>query len=207
MVIVLCLPLGLGRGLFRVEAERPGASYSTDLQRFESPDFIELVATKARTAILPGGLPFHVRSGSRMLDTLLVVHGDRGRRFRLGIAVEHPRPWEAACEFNSPISIVAGVSSLPAGAVTGWLFHLDAKNVAVTHWSPIVDGKTVVGFRARLLEMAGQGVSAHLRSFRTVSSARRVDFLGEQIEELQVDGDRIRIDLGSHEFVEIEARW
>ncbi len=184
-----------------------GASYATDLQRFEAPDFVEIVATKAGTAILPGGLPFHVRSGSRMLDTLLIVHGDCGRRFRLGIAVEHPRPWEAACEFNSPISIVPDVSSPPAGAVTGWIFHLDAKNVMVTHWSLLVDGGQVVGFRARLLEMAGMGVSAHLRSFRTVSSARRVDFLGEQIEELQVDGDRVRIDLGSHEFVEIESRW
>jgi alpha-mannosidase len=184
-----------------------GASHATDLQRFESPDFVEIVATKARTAILPGGLPFHVRSGSRMLDTLLVVHGDGERRFRLGIAVEHPRPWQAACEFNSPVCIVPVVLSPPARATTGWFFHLDAKNVTVTHWFPLVEGKAVVGFRARLLEMAGQGVSAHLRSFRTVSSARRVDFLGEQIEELQVDGDRIRIDLGSHELVEIEARW
>jgi hypothetical protein len=90
---------------------------------------------------------------------------------------------------------------------SGWFFHIDAKNVAVTHWSPLIDAGRVVGFRARLLELGGQGVSAHLRCFRAVNSARRVDFLGEQIEQLSVEGDRIRIDLGSNEFLEIEVRW
>jgi alpha-mannosidase len=183
------------------------ASYSTHLNRFEAPDFVEIIGTKTRTTILPGGMPFHTRGGDRTLDTLLVVQGESARHFRLGIAVEHSRPWQASCDFSLPACVLPDLHPPPRGVNSGWFFHLDAKNVAVTHWSPLIDAGRVVGFRARLLELGGQGVSAHLRCFRAVSSARRVDFLGEQIEQLSVEADRIRIDLGSHEFLEIEARW
>jgi alpha-mannosidase len=183
------------------------ASYSTNLNRFEAPDFVEIVGTKTRTTVLPAGLPFHIRSGDRTLDTLLVVRGESARHFSLGIAVEHPRPWHAACDFTLPACVLSDLHPPPRGAHSGWLFHLDATNVVVTHWSPLIESGNVVGFRTRLLELGGHGVSAHLRCFRTVASARRIDFLGEQIEQLSVEADRIRIDLGSHEFVEIEARW
>ena len=45
-----------------------------------------------RTAILTGGLPYHRRSGSRMLDCLLVVAGETRRRFRYGVGLDLPHP-------------------------------------------------------------------------------------------------------------------
>ena len=93
----------------------------------------------------------------------------------------------------------------------GWLFSLDAKNAVVTHWSAISDDgaepRKVVGFRIRVLETEGRGGRVHLRSFRAPSSATRTDFLNQSIGSLNVEGDRIAIELGAYEWTQIEVRW
>jgi alpha-mannosidase len=184
-----------------------GASFASDLKRLEAPDFVEIVGTKARTAILTGGLPYHQRIGPRMLDTLLVVHGETARRFHLGIALEHLQPWQPAQELTAPSPVVPGIYPLPVGASTGWLFHIDARHVAATNWAPLMAGNTPIGFKARLLESAGHGGSVTLRTFRDVSSAHRLTLAGERAEELPVDGDRFRIEISGHEWMQFEARW
>jgi alpha-mannosidase len=184
-----------------------GASFATDLKRLEAPDFIEIVGTKARTAILTGGLPYHQRIGPRMLDTLLVVHGETARHFRLGIALEHAQPWQAAEELTAPSTVVAGPQPMPGGAASGWLFHLDARHVTATHWQALVEEGRVVGFSTRLLELAGHGGSVTLRTYRDVAFAHRTTLTGERAEELPVDGDRIRTEMSGHEWVQLEVRW
>jgi alpha-mannosidase len=184
-----------------------GASFGTDLKRFEAPDYIEIIGSKARTAILTGGLPYHQRIGPRMLDSLLVVHGETARQFRLGIALEHAQPWQAAEELIAPSPVVTGAYPAPPGASTGWLFHIDARNVAATYWVPIIEAGASIGFQARLLERAGHGGSVTLRTFREISSAHRLTFAGQRAEELPVAGDRIRIEMSGHEWLELEARW
>ncbi len=37
--------------------------------------------------------------------------------------------------------------------------------------------------------------------------ARQVDFLGETILELYVDDDKIMLDFGPYELLEVEAHW
>jgi alpha-mannosidase len=184
-----------------------GASFATDLKRLEAPDYIEIVGTKARTAILTGGLPYHQRIGPRMLDTLLVVHGETERHFRMGIALEHAQPWQAAEELTAPSPVVPGTCLSPRGANTGWLFHIDARHVAATHWAPVVEAGTPVGFRARLVERAGHGGSVTLRTFRDISSAHRLTLAGERVEELPVEADRVRVEISGHEWVQVEAIW
>ncbi|MEX2138393.1 MAG: hypothetical protein WD894_03980 [Pirellulales bacterium] len=184
-----------------------GASFATELKRLEAPDYVEMVGGKTRTAILTGGLPYHLRVGPRMLDSLLVVRGETARRFRLGIALENPQPWQAATEFISPSPIVAGLSPAPSGTPSGWLFHLDARHVTATHWGVSVEDGRVIGFQVRLLESGGHGGSVTLRTFRDVASAQRVTLAGERAEELPVEGDRIRIEISAHEWLQLEARW
>jgi alpha-mannosidase len=184
-----------------------GASFATELKRLEAPDYVEIIGGKTRTAILTGGLPYHLRVGPRMLDSLLVVRRETARRFRLGIALENPQPWQAAAEFTSPSPVVAGLCPTPSGTPSGWLFHLDVRHVMATHWATLVEDGRVNGFQVRLLEFGGHGGSVTLRTFRDVASAQRMTLAGERAEELPVEGDRIRIEISAHEWLQLEARW
>lgn len=181
-------------------------SYRTELKRLEAPHYLEVIGAKSRTAILTGGLPYHLRSGPRMLDTLLMVRGEQARRFRLAVALEEPRPWQAALDRIRPTTVIPNAPP-PRGGSIGWLFHVDQRNVVVTHWEPWTQGSAMVGFRIRCLEVAGRGGSVTLRCFREVAEARRTDLLGEPAEQLSTDGDSVRFDLGAHEWMQLEVRW
>jgi len=176
-------------------------------KRLEAPQFIEVREEQARTAILSGGLPYHRRMGMRMLDTLLVVRGERARKFRLGIGVDLAHPLHAAMELLTPVAAMAELSTPPKPSAVGWLFHVDAKNVVATHWEPLIESGQVTGFRVRLLETEGRAGRVTLRAFRAVARARQTDFLGQTLADLPVDGDRVRLDCTAHEWVQIEAKW
>ena len=47
-------------------------------KRLEAPLYVEVDEGDRRLAILTGGLPFHRRTDGRMLDSLLIVRGERG---------------------------------------------------------------------------------------------------------------------------------
>ena len=113
------------------------AVVATELRRIESPQFLDIRRAYQRTTLLCGGLPYHRRMGDRKLDTLLVVHGETARSFRLGVGLDVPQPLAAALGFLSPPLVLA---SQPRPPITsGWLFHLDCRNVLATHWEPLVD--------------------------------------------------------------------
>jgi alpha-mannosidase len=181
--------------------------------RLEAPEFVEIDNSSGTLTILTGGLPYHRRSDPRMLDSLLVVRGETARRFELGIGVNLPHSAAAAMDLIAPRAVHFETAP-PATNVTGWFFHAGAKNVVATHWRPLVGDaalpaarQTVAGFAARLLEIDGQAGRLPLRAYRRLASARQVDFLGETILELSVDDDKIMLDFGAHEFIELEARW
>ncbi|MBN1588544.1 MAG: hypothetical protein JW888_03425 [Pirellulales bacterium] len=181
-------------------------SWPTGASRFEAPHFVEIRGGKRRTTILTGGLPYHRRSGSRKMDSLLVVHGETSRWFRLGIGIDLPHPVSAAVDFLSPRPIHVE-SAPPPRNESGWLFHVDAANVVASGWEPLIDGGRVAGFRVRLLETEGHATHVHLRSFRPAVKAQQTDFLGNSLRELDVDEDRIAVDLETHGWVQIEAHW
>jgi alpha-mannosidase len=135
-----------------------------------------------------------------------VVRGETARRFRLGVGLDLSYPAPAALDFLAPRTM-ALEKAIPPSARSGWLFHLDARNVIVTHWEPVVAEGRVVGFRARLLETEGRRVTAALRCFRPVGSAERIDFGHQPPSELSVADDQIKMDLGPYQFTQIEARW
>lgn len=179
-------------------------SQLTDARNLEAPYFIEVKSGRTRSTILTGGCAYHRRVGQRMLDTLLVARGDTRRRFRLGIVAGQSHPASAALAFVDPLIVVerAAAPKTP----TGWLFHLDVKNVVATHWSPLC-GTPTAGFRARLWETEGRAGRVHLRSFRPVRAARQVDLRGETVLDLNVADDQVAIDFAPYEWLEIEGTW
>ncbi|MHB1033909.1 MAG: glycoside hydrolase family 38 N-terminal domain-containing protein [Pirellulales bacterium] len=189
---------------------RRGVSLSnqpTDAENLESPHFVEIEAAVGRATILTGGLPFHRRIGLRKLDTLLVVRGETARKFRLGIGIDLAHPIPAALDLLAPATARLETAAPPAGSASGWLFHVDARNVVATHWEPLASDGRVEGFRVRLLETEGRPTRLALGSFRKVATARQVDFQGATVTQLPIEEDKIRISMGGCQWVEIEARW
>jgi alpha-mannosidase len=176
-------------------------------KRFEAPLYIEIDDLGTRTAILTGGLPFHRRYGSRMLDTLLVVSGERCRRFQLGIGVQLKNPLHEALHLITPPPALPQLAAPPQPASSGWLFHIDARNVAATHWETVSEAGRTVGFRTRLLETQGRQAKVGVQCFRPVKTARKVNFQNETLNECQVDNGAIQLQLTAHEWAEVEARW
>jgi len=193
------------------------ANVPTELTRIESPQFLDLRRDRLRTTLLCGGLPYHRRFGLRKLDTLLIVHGETARSFRLGIGIDVPHPTAAATGFLSPPLELP--DQPPPPSPTGWLFHLDCRNVLATHWEPLALHEALEndensrgltahgGFRVRLLETDGHGVRLGLRCLRSVSSARILNVGDAPPDELKVEGDRIEVPIGPHQWIEVEARF
>ena len=178
----------------------------SEVSRLEAPYFVDIRSPKVQTTILTGGLPYHRRFGLRKLDSILSVKGDTARSFRLGIGVDLKYPMPAALEFLASGSVCAEEAPPPAVA-SSWLFHLDSRNVIATAWEPLVSEDRLIGFRVRLLETEGRSSQVALRSFRSLASARRVDFLGQQPEELSIGGDRLGLKIAAHEWVQVEAEF
>jgi len=190
-----------------------GVRQATTARRFDSPEFIEIESGTSTVSLLTGGLPYHRRSEGRMLDSLLVVRGESRRQFRCALGVDLPHPAAMAMQHLEPKMLRFEHSPAPAAA-SGWFFHIGAKNVVATHWEPLFDDTAVSdgvdaikGFRVRLLEIDGNAGRVPLRAFRSLAYARQVDFVGETILELYVDDDKIMLDFGPYELLEVEAHW
>ena len=191
------------------------ASVPTELTRIESPHFLDICRNKQHTSLLLGGLPYHRRIGPRKLDTLLVTHGETARVFRLGIGIDVPHPVSAALGFMAP---PLTLSDWPSPTTpTGWLFHLDCRNVLAMDWEPLPaedegsraeePGPTGAGFRVRLLETDGRTIRLGLRCFRAVASACKLSHGDAPPVELTVEGDCVNVPIGPHQWIEVEARF
>lgn len=193
-------------------------AYGFGNERFESTEYIEAASETERLTIIPHGLPFHRKTGARMVDTLLVVAGETQRKFRFTIAIDQPYPLEAARDAVIPPFIVPTAGPPPSGTA-GWLFHLDARNVQMEQLSDCVpwiddadDSASATpiaepGFAVRLIETEGQPRPVRLRCFRQPVRARKRDFLGNTLRELPIEGDAVIIDMTAHEVIEIELRF
>jgi len=84
----------------------------------------------------------------------------------MGLGVDLTHPLQEALGLLSPPLIAPHAAAPPVSARTGWLFHLDAKNVVATHWSPLIEDGQNVGFRTRLLETCGRAARTRLSCCR-----------------------------------------
>lgn len=191
-------------------------------ERFETSDFVEVASEDERLTIVPHGLPFHRKVGERMVDSLLVVAGESQRRFRFTIAVDAPYPLEAAWNATTPATVIPLAAARPHSGAIGWFFHLDARHVQITRILPTHDSSAVIsplehfehstvpsdpGFALRLIETEGRSKPVKLRCFRKPTFARKRDFRGETITELNITGDTVIIEMTAFEIVEVELRF
>lgn len=175
-------------------------------KQFESPHYIDLVTLKNNTTIFTGGLPFHRRHEDRMLDSLLITRNERERRFTFGIGVDVKYPLtEAISLFTGPT--VVDKAPAPHSGTTGWLAHVDARNVLVTSCGPLVEDGRVVGLQLKLLETEGRPAKASVRTFRPLASGQVVDYQGTGLRDLETEEGKVRVELTPHEWVWVTARF
>lgn len=127
-----------------------GAAQPVHMQRIESPDYLEIASEESRTTILPMGLPFHRKTGPRMVDSILVVDGEPERRFQFVIAIDQNYPQQAARDALTPVVPVSTETGPPRAGETGWFYHLDSRCVQVSRvlglMSEPVDSSTHTDF-------------------------------------------------------------
>jgi alpha-mannosidase len=182
-------------------------SQPTTARRIEAPDFIVVDNAAWRTAILCQGLPYHQRSGDRMLDTILITRGEQRRRFQLGLGIDLEHPLQHALDGVAPATVVCETNAPPASGSTGWLFHVGSRNALITHAEPIVEGDIVQGVRLRLLETQRRAGRVRLRCPKNPRAAQQTDLMGQTLIQLPIEGDAVLVDLTANEYAQCEIRW
>ncbi len=186
-------------------------------ERIESPHYFEIATEEHRTTILPMGLPFHRKTGPRMLDTLLAVEGETKHHFRFAIVLDEPYPLQAALNAMTPAGVVPTKSGPPSAGASGWFFHLSAKNVQLTRLLPLMsepegDRPTwepydAPGFAVRLVETEGRSRRTKFTCFRPPVSARIRDFHGRTLREAPIEDGTVIIDVQPCEIIDLELRF
>jgi alpha-mannosidase len=184
-----------------------GTRQITRSKRFESPHYLEVGDITTKSTIFTGGLAFHQRYGTRMLDTLLIVKGETQREFRLGMGLDVVYPMHEATHFLSPLCVAPDWTPPPSGATSGWLFHVDARNVLLTSLEPIFEGKTCAGVRIRLLESLGRAAETAITGFREFKSAHRFDDSSGEWNPCEIKDGKIQVQLAPGQWTEVTGSW
>jgi alpha-mannosidase len=179
----------------------------TKSKHLEAPHYLEIDLGEKRTALLTGGLPYHRRSGPAVLDSLLMVRGETARKFTVGIGIDLPHPMHEAMALLAPPPALPLHALPPKSGASGWMLHIDSRNVIHTHLEPLVQENRVVGFRVRLLETAGRAADVALSAFRPVARANKLDFRGNVLDECSIADGKAKLSMSAHEWAELEVYW
>lgn len=165
---------------------------------------IDTEYSDANLTLLANGLPWHRNCASRKLDTLLLVQGETGRRFRFGVAVNTPYPARTAMEFMAPVTQIPAALKSPqkTAALSGWFGHVSHRNVLVTHWEAEEGGA-----RIRFAETEGRKVRVKFRAMRSLDSAEQIDFNGERLNTFAIEDDAVSFDLYANELKELRIAF
>jgi alpha-mannosidase len=166
------------------------------------------------------GLPYHRKTGPRMVDTILIAPGETQRLFRFAIAFDAAYPMEAALDAMVPAAVVPTETGPPRAGANGWLFHLDVRNVQIVSITNILEeppgdplepgregiptGEPPVGFAVRLVETEGRHRKVRLRCFKTPRRVRQRDFTGRTLAALPIEGDAAIVNMTAYEIADVE---
>jgi hypothetical protein len=180
-----------------------GTAYVTSSTRPETADFLEIRQGRESTTLFPCGLPFHQRHGGRMLDVILIPEGETARSFDLGIGLNRDYPMQTALGLASPLPIVRTTNGPPAVGSSGWLFHLDAPNLALINLRPVANesGSLV----ARFLECSGHAGQVDFRCVRNPHRATLVDARGTALMEATTHGDAVTFEAGQNDLIHLRV--
>jgi hypothetical protein len=180
--------------------------------RPQTPDFIDIRTPPFNTTIFTGGLPFHLRQGGRMLDTILVPEGETATVFDFGIALDREQPVQTAFGYASPLAVVPTTKGPPHIGAAGWLFHIDASNLLLTRMTPGMlelndDGSTRDAVTARFFECAGYSGLAEFRCVRDPQRAVVLDGRGHFLLEANRNGDAINLEVTPNDLVHVQVEF
>ena len=189
-------------------------SVATERNVLLAEHFIELAiddmrrgSTPQRVSIFPLGLPWHVRSHSHMLDTILLPPGSSSGRFQLAIGVGRERPWDDA------LRLMAGPENADADAALAALVNRSPQpslrvdgSVRLTTGKAISDHERIVGLHCGLLESAGRRQQATLHLPFTPVAAWRCSADGKRGSSLSIEHDTVAVPLASYEWAFVEVR-
>jgi Glycosyl hydrolases family 38 N-terminal domain len=180
-----------------------GTGYLTSHNRPETSDYLELRLGRQSTVLLTGGLPFHQRHGTRMLDVILLPEGETARAFDLALGLDRDYPMQTAVGMITPVPVVPTTKGPPHVGAAGWLFHLDAPNVLLTGMRP-ADGADAV--LARLLECSTYGGHCELRCARDPVRGVVLDATGVPLLDASLHGDAVGFEVapGDLAFLRVE---
>ncbi len=170
--------------------------------RFDASNFLEIKGLSDSITLLTGGLPYHRRSSRRMVDTLLIVAGETRNKFRFGIGLNLEYPLHSAIGFMTPALI------FDSDQKSGWFFHLNCKNVVATWWQPVLDNERgCVGVEVRIRETENRAGQLRISCPFSLTSARQVNFLGEQLKEVDHTENVATFDFHGAELFQIQLNW
>ena len=98
---------------------------------------------------------------------------------------------------------------------SGWLFHLDRKNILVTWWRPFFgqaedNSQRWSGVELRIRETEGRSGTVNIRCPQPIAVAERVNFAGDLLQSLTVaedDDTKLAIDFGRFDYLQISIHW
>jgi hypothetical protein len=191
-----------------IVAVRQGVDWvarETGRRRFQTPEWLELSDDLGCATCFGLGLPFHRLAGPKWLDTQLAVAGETRRHFQMAVGLDCRYPTQTALALLTAGN--ASITNLRSAAPPphGWLLHVSAKNILVTHLEPLA--ASTAGMRLRVLETEGRRASGKLSAFRPICAARRTDFTGRAIEDMAVVDGSVPLDVSAHDWLQIEAEW
>jgi hypothetical protein len=193
-----------------------GMGYVTSHPRPQTPDYLDIRSHAFNTTILTGGLPFHQRQGSRMVDIILVPEGEKTTVFEVGIALDREIPLQTALGYVSPLAIVPTSKGPPHIGASGWLFHIDASNLLLTRMIPGLlerrDGSDsspalADAVTARLLECANYSGQCEFRCVRDPRRASIFDARGHFLLEANHTGDVVHLEVTPNDLVHLQVEW
>jgi hypothetical protein len=182
-----------------------GQGVVTNHTRPTTPDYLELRSGRQRTLLLPGGLPFHQRHGTRMLDVILVPPGETAHAFELALGLDREQPMQTAWGFASPVLALPVPKGPPHVGPAGWLFHLDTPNLLLTSLRAEPGEATAV--TARMLEVSGFAGGAELRCPRDPKAAVLTDVAGTPQQSLMTSGDAVPFDYAAYDLVNVRVEF
>lgn len=184
------------------------APFPLGKERIEAMEYIEIYDDQLFTTIIPHGLPFHVRQGDRMLDTLLAVEGETETSFRLSIAVDESHPIRGMLDAVQP-PLLIDVPQAPS-VPKGWFFQLGTRNLQLERLLPnhLERAESSSDFWIlEIVECESRHVATHIRCPKPPKSATQIDFQGQEIVNLKVTDDKIAFESGPSELQWIRVEF
>ncbi len=169
-------------------------------RRLNAPLGVVVDEADRQLLVVADGRPAHRVCGTRMLDTLLMVAGQRQDTFQLQYGFDVKSPVSVARSRLSPAVVEPAAAAIPAPV--GWLLQLDARNVLVSDASTaMVDGRLEMVLL--LIETRGKSTKTRLHFYRNPQAAQRIS----DQQPFECEEDAVKIVLGGFETLQLRVRF